>query len=162
MSDKATDVSNTLDAIDRTTPSPPTGAVIVFDGVCVLCNGWVQFLLRHDRQCRYRFAAMQSAAGRRLLADHGLDPDDPLSFLLIEYDLKRDDAPAPRVSTNSGAVLRVLMGLGGVWRLAAVLTVLPRALRDPLYRLIARNRYRWFGQHEACLVPDPADAKRFL
>jgi predicted DCC family thiol-disulfide oxidoreductase YuxK len=162
MSENVVDTSDALNAFDRATLPPPTGAVIVFDGVCVLCNGWVQFLLRHDRQCRYRFAAMQSATGRRLLADHGLDPDDPLSFLLIEYDLKRDGARLPRVSTDSGAVLRVLMGLGGVWRLATLLTVLPRALRDPLYRLIARNRYRLFGQHETCVVPQPEHADRFL
>ncbi len=133
-------------------------AVIVFDGVCVLCNGWVGFLLRHDRRERYRFAAMQGATGRRLLADNGLDPDDPLSFLLVEYDLD----VAPRVSTDSEAVRRVLVGLGGIWRLAALSALLPRALRDPLYRLFARNRYRWFGRHDACTVPDAAQAHRFL
>lgn len=133
-------------------------AVIVFDGVCVLCNGWVGFLLRHDRRDRYRFAAMQGAVGRRLLIDHGLDPDDPVSFLLIEY----DRSPAPRVSTGSDAMRRVFTGLGGIWRLASVSAVLPRPLRDRLYRLLARNRYRWFGRHDACVVPDPAQAHRFL
>lgn len=133
-------------------------AIIVFDGVCVLCNGWVRFLLRHDRGQRYRFAAMQGDAGRRLLADNGLDPDDPVSFLLVEYD--RD--PSPRVSTDTDAMCRVLSGLGGAWRLAAVSALLPRRVRDPLYRWIARNRYRWFGRHDACMVPDPAQAHRFL
>jgi predicted DCC family thiol-disulfide oxidoreductase YuxK len=133
-------------------------AVIVFDGVCVLCNGWVRFLLRHDRRQRYRFAAMQGDSGRELLAAHGLDPDDPASFLLIEY----DSGASPRISTDSDAIRRVLMGLGGVWRIAALLALLPRHLRDPLYRLVARNRYRWFGRHDACTVPDPAQAHRFL
>jgi predicted DCC family thiol-disulfide oxidoreductase YuxK len=133
-------------------------AVIVFDGVCVLCNGWVDFLLRYDRLQRYRFAAMQGDAGRRLLADNGLDPDDPMSFLLIEY----DRGPAPRISTDSDAVRRVLVGLGGLWRVAALSVLVPRGLRDLLYRLIARNRYRWFGRHDACLVPDAERMKRFL
>lgn len=133
-------------------------AIIVFDGVCVLCNGWVRFLLRHDRGQRYRFAAMQGDAGRRLLADNGLDPDDPVSFLLVEY----DSGPSPRVSTDTDAMRRVLSGLGGAWRLAAVSALLPRRVRDPLYRWIARNRYRWFGRHDACMVPDPAQAHRFL
>lgn len=134
------------------------GAVIVFDGVCVLCNGWVRFLLRHDRAQRYRFAAMQGEAGRRLLAQNGLDPDDPLSFLLVEYDRGR----VPRVSTDTDAMRRVLGGLGGMWRLAAVSVLLPRAVRDPLYRMIARNRYHWFGRHDTCMVPDTTQRHRFL
>jgi predicted DCC family thiol-disulfide oxidoreductase YuxK len=135
-----------------------TGAVIVFDGVCVLCNGWVRFLLRHDRRKRYRFAAMQGEAGRALLARHGLDPDDPVSFLLIEY----DRGATPRVSTDTTAIRRVLAGLGGFWRLAHLAALLPTFVRDPLYRLIARNRYRLFGRHDACMVPSEEDRARFL
>lgn len=138
--------------------APRTGAIVVFDGVCVLCNGWVDFLLRHDRRGRYRFAAMQGEAGRRLLVAHGLDPDDPASFLLIEH----DRGPDPRVSTGAVAVRRVLAGLGGAWRLAAVSALLPGPVREPLYRWIARNRYRWFGRRDACRLPDPAQAHRFL
>ncbi len=146
------------DGDERSDRPPAAGAVIVFDGVCVLCNGWVRFLLRHDHRERYRFAAMQGDAGRRLLTENGLDPDDPASFLLVEYD--RD--PAPRVSTDTDAIRRVLTGLGGVWRVAAVSALLPRRLRDRLYRLVARHRYRWFGRHDACMAPDPAQAHRFL
>lgn len=141
---------------------PDTGAVIVFDGVCVLCNGWVRFLLRHDRRRRYRFAAMQGDAGRALLARHGLDPDDPVSFLLIEYDIAPGDAAAPRVSTESTAIRRVLAGLGGLWRVVHLAAVLPAFVRDPLYRLIARNRYRLFGRHDVCMVPTPEERARFL
>ncbi|MEF9978946.1 MAG: thiol-disulfide oxidoreductase DCC family protein [Thermomonas sp.] len=140
-------------------PQPDTGgAVIVFDGVCVLCNGWVGFLLRHDRRGRYRFAAMQSDAGRALLGLHGLDPDDPASFLLIEHDV----AEAPRVSTDSDAIRRVLVGLGGGWQLANVIALVPRGLRDPAYRWLARNRYLWFGKHDACSLPAPEHRQRFL
>lgn len=138
-------------------------AVIVFDGVCVLCNGWVRFLLRHDRRERYRFAAMQGDSGRSLLVANGLDPDDPVSFLLIEYDrVESGSRVSPRVSTDTDAMRRVLMGLGGVWRIAGLSALLPRRLRDPLYRFVARNRYRWFGRHDACPMPDPKQAHRFV
>lgn len=139
-------------------PHAMAGAVIVFDGVCVLCNGWVRFLLRHDRRKRYRFAAMQDAAGRRLLAENGLDPDDPVSFLLIEYDL----GTQPRVSTDTSAIRRVIAGLGGFWRIAHLAALLPAFVRDPLYRLFARNRYRLFGKHDACMVPSEDERMRFL
>ena len=128
-------------------------AVIVFDGVCVLCNGWVRFLLRHDRSGRYRFAAMQGESGRALLHAHGLDADDPVSFLLVE------DGVA---WTDTEAIVRVLSGLGGVWRIATVLRVLPRGMRNRLYRWFARNRYTIFGRYERCVLPSPEHAARFL
>lgn len=139
----------------RTQPeaeSAGAGAIIVFDGVCVLCNGWVRFLLRHDRRGRYRFAAMQGKTGQRLLAAHGLDPDDPSSFLLVEGGQSWRDTDAIR---------RVVTGLGGAWRLAHALVLLPRLLRNALYRAIARNRYRWFGA-TTCHIPDAADRWRFI
>ena len=133
-------------------PSAAQGPIIVFDGVCVLCNGWVRFLLKHDRVGRYRFAAMQSDAGRELLAGHGLDPDDPASFLLVDGE---------RAWTDSEAIQRVLTGLGGVWQLARVIAVAPRVVRNPLYRWVARNRYGWFGT-TACHVPTEEERARFL
>lgn len=126
--------------------------VIVFDGICVLCNGWVRFLLKHDRAGRYRFAAMQSKSGRALLSAHGLDADDPASFLLV------DGADA---WTDSDAIRRVLIGLGGIWRMAALISLVPRVIRDPIYRTIARNRYRWFGT-TVCHVPTEAQRARFI
>ena len=131
---------------------PRGGPVIVFDGVCVLCNGWVRFLLKHDRAGRYRFAAMQTEAGRALLAGHGLDPDDPASFLLVD---------GAQAWTDGDAIRRVLTGLGGMWRIACVIAWVPRSIRDPLYRLIARNRYRLFGT-TACRVPTDEERARFL
>ena len=128
-----------------------SGPIIVFDGVCVLCNGWIRFLLERDGG-RYRFAAMQTPAGRALLVAHGLDADDPASFLLV------DEGQA---WTDSDAIRRVLVGLGGPWKSAVLLVLIPRFLRDPLYRLIARNRYRWFGT-TSCTVPDEAQRARFL
>ncbi|HDS1038853.1 TPA: thiol-disulfide oxidoreductase DCC family protein [Stenotrophomonas maltophilia] len=128
-------------------------AVIVFDGVCALCSRWVRFLLRFDRHGRYRFAAMQGAQGSTLLRAHGLDPNDPLSFLLV------DEQGA---WTDTDAILRVLVGLGDVWRLAGLLRVLPSRWRDVAYRALARNRYRWFGRHDTCYLPTPEQATRFL
>ncbi len=129
------------------------GAVIVFDGVCALCSRWVRFLLRFDRAGRYRFAAMQGERGRALLLVHGLDPDDPLSFLLVEAGI---------AYTDTDAIVRVISGLGGVWRLAAVARWVPKALRDRGYRWLARNRYRWFGRHESCFLPTAEQRGRFL
>ncbi len=128
-------------------------AVIVFDGVCALCNRWVRFLLRFDRRGRYRFAAMQGEQGSALLRSHGLDPRDPASFLLLD---------AQGAWTDTDAILRVLAGLGGAWRLSGVLRMVPRRWRDAAYRMLARNRYRWFGRHDACHLPAPEQAARFL
>jgi predicted DCC family thiol-disulfide oxidoreductase YuxK len=132
---------------------PSAEPVIVFDGVCALCSRWVRFLLRFDTRGRYRFAAMQGAQGRALLQAHGLDPEDPTSFLLLD---------AGRAWTDTDAIIRVLTGLGGAWRLLGVLRWVPRRLRDPAYRALARNRYRWFGRHDTCFLPTPAQAARFL
>ncbi len=129
------------------------GAIVVFDGVCALCSGWVHFLLRHDRGGQFRFAAMQGEAGRGLLVAHGLDPDDPLSFLLI-------DAGGAR--TDSDAIVAVLQRLGGAWRIAVALRLLPRGVRDAAYRWLARNRYRWFGRKDACYLPSAGERHRFL
>lgn len=132
---------------------PDGHPVIVFDGVCVLCNRWIGFLLKHDREQRYRFAAMQTPAGRALLIEHGLDADDPMSFLLLDETGARID---------SDAVIAVLAGLGGLWRMAAAFRLLPRALRDPAYRWLARNRYRWFGKKQACYLPSAEQRHRFM
>lgn len=96
---------------------------------------------------------MQKSSGRAFLMRHGLDPDDPVSFLLV------DEGRAWR---DTSAIIRVLSGLGGLWRAAILLRAVPQFLRDRAYRWLARNRYRWFGRNEACLLP-PADvADRFL
>jgi predicted DCC family thiol-disulfide oxidoreductase YuxK len=129
-------------------------AVVVFDGICVLCTCWVRFLLWHDRDRRLRFTAMQSRTGRSLLERNGLDPDDPASFLLV------DDAGAWR---ETEAVRRVFGSLGMPWRwVAHLIGMVPAGLRDHGYRTIARNRYRWFGRHRGCPLPSPEQADRFL
>lgn len=128
--------------------------VIVFDGVCLLCSRWVRFLLKHDRAERYHFASMQSDRGRQLLLAHGLDADSPLSFLLVENG---------QGHTDTRAIAQVLRGLGQRrWRwLANALQRVPRAVRDPAYRFVARHRYRIFGQSRSCFVPTPGQRARF-
>jgi predicted DCC family thiol-disulfide oxidoreductase YuxK len=129
-------------------------SVIVFDGVCMLCSRWVDFVLRRDLYGRYKFAAMQTASGRALLIEHGIDPDDPLSFLLLE-DRKG--------YTDTDAIVRILRSFGPGWKFIALLvSIVPRFVRDPLYRWIARNRYRTFGRRAACRVPTADIADRFL
>lgn len=128
--------------------------VIVFDGVCVLCNRWVDFILRHDHAGRFRLAAMQGMSGRLLLATHGLSPDDPASFLLVQNG---------RGYTDTDAIARVLHEFGAGWRwLGRSMKLIPGFVRDPLYRWFARHRYRLFGKRASCRLPDPAEAWRFL
>ena len=143
----------------RDLPLPPSLTALpqplyVFDGICVLCSGFVQFWLERDRAGVMRFASAQSATGRRVLEGLGL-PDDfyDRSIVLI------DDG---RAWFGSTAVLRALNHLPGPWRWLRLLLGLPRAMRDPLYRLVARNRYRWFGRREACLMPAPGLRSRFV
>jgi predicted DCC family thiol-disulfide oxidoreductase YuxK len=129
-------------------------SVIVFDGVCMLCSRWVDFVLRRDPHGRYKFAAMQTASGRALLIEHGIDPDDPLSFLLLEDN---------KGYTDTDAIVRILRSFGpGCKFIALLVSIVPRFVRDPLYRWIARNRYRMFGQRAACRVPTADIADRFL
>jgi predicted DCC family thiol-disulfide oxidoreductase YuxK len=134
-----------------------TSAVILFDGVCNLCHGFVQFIIRHDTAGRFRFAALQSPAGQALLAAHGHAPlvalPDPDSVVLLENG---------RLYTHSTAILRIARLLGKGWRLAEAGWLLPRPWRDALYRFVARHRYRWFGRQEACWLPTPALRARFL
>ena len=130
--------------------------IIFFDGVCNLCNGFVQFVIRQDRAGRFRFAALQSDAGQAVLAEHGLTlPAGAAldSVLLLS---------GGQLYSHSSAVLRIARGLGGVWALAGVGGLLPRAWRDALYRFVARHRYRWFGRQESCLLPTPELRARFL
>jgi predicted DCC family thiol-disulfide oxidoreductase YuxK len=130
-----------------------TEVIIVFDGVCNLCSSGVQFVLQHEREAVIKFAPVQSETGKRLLEQNGLCADDPDSFLLIEDD---------RVYMNSDASLRVARYLKSPWRWAYALYILPRFIRDAAYRTLARNRYRWFGKKDACMVPTPELHARFL
>jgi predicted DCC family thiol-disulfide oxidoreductase YuxK len=131
-----------------------TAPIILFDGVCNLCQWAVRFIIERDPGAIFRFASLQSEVGQRLLAEHGLTiSPDPDSIVLIA---------GGRAYTHTDAALRIARRLSGPWPLLWVFIGLPRALRDPVYRFIARNRYRWFGRQETCWMPTPALRARFL
>jgi predicted DCC family thiol-disulfide oxidoreductase YuxK len=129
--------------------APP---VMVFDGICVLCSRSIAFILRHEREPLIRFVAIQSTEGRALALRHGVDPDDPDSFLFIENGVAHP---------KSGGIVALARHLKAPGNALTMLAFLPRSLRDWLYDRVARNRYRLFGKRERCLLPDPATRQRF-
>ena len=133
--------------------------IILYDGVCGLCNRLVQFLLKHDKDGRLRFASLQSDFAEKVLGRHGIDAKDlDTVHVVVNY-----DQPDERVLQRSDAILRAGRELGGFWGASAsVARVVPRALRDVVYRLVATNRYRVFGKYDTCMLPDPDQRSRFL
>ncbi|TBL78660.1 thiol-disulfide oxidoreductase DCC family protein [Paenibacillus thalictri] len=127
-------------------------AIVLYDGVCGLCNGVVQFLLKRDRKMKFRFAALESEYGQKLLQRLEL-PADLSSFVLVE---------SGRAYLKSTAAMRLCRKLPGLWPLLSVGHLVPRPMRDGVYDLVARNRYRWFGKHDACPLPRPEWRERFL
>ena len=135
----------------------PEDPIVLFDGVCNLCAGAVRFIIPRDRSGRFRFAALQSEAGRRILAETGMTAPEPRgspeSLVLVANE---------RAHVRSGAALRIAAGLDGGWPVLAVFLIIPAPLRDPAYRFVARNRYSWFGKGTACDVPRIDEARRFI
>jgi predicted DCC family thiol-disulfide oxidoreductase YuxK len=114
----------------------------------------VRFVLKHDRRSDFKLAAMQTPAGRALLEEHGIDPDDPATFLVIDEGV---------ALTDTDALIRALSRFGLPWRIcASALRLIPRSARNGMYRYIARNRYRFFGRRDECLLPAPEHANRFI
>ena len=140
----------------RPTPAPllkPGETVVLFDGVCKLCNGWARFVIRHDRDRRVRLAAVQSPEGQALLAWAGLPLDqfDTIAVIRDRHYWERSEA-----------VFEIIAQLPARWRPLLLLRSIPRLLRDWAYDRIARNRYRLFGKYDTCLLPDPDHEQRFL
>jgi predicted DCC family thiol-disulfide oxidoreductase YuxK len=131
----------------------PEALIVLFDGVCNLCNSAVAFVIRNDPKRRFRFAALQSPVGQALLERYGLPTETLNSFVLIEGE---------HVFTKSTAALRSARRLGYLWPLAFVFILVPRPLRDFCYDLVAKNRYRMFGKRESCMMPTPDLNARFL
>jgi predicted DCC family thiol-disulfide oxidoreductase YuxK len=130
-------------------PRPTDDMVVFFDGVCGLCSRSVDFILARDRTGAIRFAPLQGETAARELGDRRID-----SIVVRE---------GGRLYRRSAAVLRIASALGGVWRLLAALArPIPRPLRDLLYDVIARHRYRWFGKRDTCRLPTPEERARFL
>ena len=127
--------------------------VVLFDGVCNLCNGAVQYLIRRDRKNVFRFASLQSEPARALLQGYQFSSGQFDSIIVVK---------SGRVYERSDAVMILASALGFPWKVMVAGKVLPRLVRDGLYNLIARNRYRIFGRRESCMIPDPALKDKFL
>ncbi len=135
------DLTQNIPVHDRPVPD---GRIVLFDAECVLCSANAKFILQHDRKKVYYLASMQGSVGAQLFRHHGFDPADPTTILVIDGATVRKD---------SDAVLSIYEGLGMPWRIASIFRLVPRIMRDPIYRLIARNRYRIFGKRDTCWVP---------
>lgn len=122
----------------------PEARIIVFDGICHVCTGGARFLRRLRIEPPFQIIPMQSAAGRALLVEYGIDPEDPVTLLVLDQGQR---------FTESDASIHVIAAAGGLWRMIHIARLVPRRWRDALYGLLARNRYRWFGRRSACYLP---------
>lgn len=127
--------------------------VILFDGVCNLCSNAVQFIIERDPEQRYKFASLQSGFGQEVLKNLNLDPAQLQSIIVLQGN---------NVYRRSDAALEIARNLSGAWPLFFVFKIIPRFLRDPLYNIVARYRYSWFGKMEACWLPTPQLKARFI
>ncbi len=134
-------------------PQRADGPILLFDGECNLCNGFVQFVLKHERSARVRFASLQSDAGRSFAAAHGVDTNALDTLVLIDEG---------RAFVRSDGALRLTRYLARPWSAAAALRIVPRQLRDGVYRFVANHRHQWFGKPDECFVPSPELRQRFL
>jgi predicted DCC family thiol-disulfide oxidoreductase YuxK len=127
--------------------------LVLFDGVCNLCNGLVQFIIKRDPAAKFRFASLQSDVGRTQLLKYNLSPDYLYSLIVIHKD---------KALERSDAALYIAKSLAQPWRVLYVFRVLPKFLRDGFYDLVARNRYTLFGRRQTCMIPSPDLRDRFL
>lgn len=127
--------------------------IVLFDGVCNLCQGAVKFLIRKDKKDILRFASLQSEVGQKLLKKFNLPTQKYDSFVLVVGE---------RIYLRSSAVLKICDFLGGFWRLWKIFWLLPKPLRDAVYDFVAKNRYKWFGKKSECMLPTPKIRKKFL
>ncbi len=127
--------------------------IILFDGVCNLCNTAVQFIIRHDPDEKFLFASLQSESGQQILKQFGLPNVDFNSFVLVQDD---------KIFNKSTGALKVAKQIKGGWKLLYIFIIVPRFIRDGVYSWIAKNRYKWFGQQQQCMIPTPQLKARFL
>jgi predicted DCC family thiol-disulfide oxidoreductase YuxK len=127
--------------------------VLLFDGVCNMCNHIVIFIIKRDRKATFRFASLQSQTGADMLQQHGLPETDMNTVILMDES---------HYYTKSTAALHVFKRLGGLWSLLYVFIVIPKPIRDIFYAWVARNRYKWFGKKDQCMIPTPELKNRFL
>lgn len=137
-----------------TTELPKNKKIILFDGVCNLCNNSVNFIIEHDKNDIFRFASLQSEIGKKLTSERGIDPEELDSIVLIE--------PGVAYFKKSTAALEISKELSGGYAMLKYFSFLPEGLRDGVYNLIANNRYKWFGKKESCMIPTPELKAKFL
>ncbi|RZJ72786.1 thiol-disulfide oxidoreductase DCC family protein [Flavobacterium sp.] len=133
---------------------PKGKKIILFDGVCNLCDNFVQFIIKRDKKDVFRFVALQSELGERVLQHIGIDRKHIDSMVLYE--------PGVAYFYKSDAALEITKNLGGFWNLATGFKILPGFLRNPAYDFVAKNRYKWYGQKESCMIPTPELKAKFL
>lgn len=133
---------------------PQDKKIILFDGVCNLCNNAVQYVIKHDKKDIFLFAPLQGATGQEFINDRGIDTTKIDSIILIE--------PNIAYYVKSTAALKIGKNFGGIYKLLEVLEWVPGVFRDGIYDLIAKRRYNWFGKKDACMVPTPELKAKFL
>jgi predicted DCC family thiol-disulfide oxidoreductase YuxK len=130
-----------------------TRQIVLFDGVCNLCNGFVNFIIRHDRNAHFRFAPIQADSAKRLIAEFQIDPQKADSVIYVRHD---------KAYLHSTAALYILKDMGFPWNFASVLFIFPKFMLDPFYKIISKVRYKIFGKRESCMVPAKEVLERFL
>ena len=139
-------------------PDQSPHPIVLYDGVCGLCNRLNQFLLKRDHHDRLRFASLQSSLAESLTLRHGANPKDlDTVYVVVDH-----NQPTEHLLSRSDAIIYALTQLGGIWKAMGVAKVLPNALRNVAYQIVAKNRYRVFGKHDSCMLPDPKNKDKFL
>jgi predicted DCC family thiol-disulfide oxidoreductase YuxK len=133
---------------------PPNKKIILFDGVCNLCNSAVQFVINHDKKDVFRFVALQSELGQQILKHIGINPANIDSIVLYE--------PGIAYYYKSSAAIQIAKNLGGFLHLGTIFRIIPTVIRNQLYDYIAKNRYKWYGKKESCMIPTPELKIKFL
>ena len=138
---------------NSTTNSSFSKSIILFDGVCNLCNGYINFIIKRTSSDKIRFGTLQSKTGQELLEKNGLNPNALDTVVMIENG---------KLFTKSDVPLKIAKEMKGGWKIFSAFIILPKFIRDGIYSFIARNRYRWFGKKESCMIPTPELKKLFL
>ena len=140
--------------LDSNKPLPKGTKIILFDGVCNLCNSAIQFVIKRDKKRQFRYTSLQGDLGKRLLAERNIDPNKIDSIILIE--------PNVAYYYKSSAALEISKGLKGAYPFMSIFLIIPSSIRDWVYDFIAKNRYQWFGKKESCMIPTKEQQELFL
>jgi predicted DCC family thiol-disulfide oxidoreductase YuxK len=139
-------------------PNAAQHSIVLYDGVCGLCNRLNQFLLKRDRKDRLRFASLQSEFAQRVLRAHDLDAADlDTVYVVLNHGTAGETALA-----RSDAIIHAVQQLGGIWKIISLGKLLPRSLKNAIYNVVARNRYRVFGKSDSCVLPEPRHRQKFI